>query len=64
MALAWIFTSLVTISLAFGMVVARKYDVAADNYFYVFLCCAGLYFSQFDRFSVDAIKSKQLRKEH
>ncbi len=55
--LAWFFTGFVTISLAFGMAVASKYDVAANNYFYVLLCCAGLYFSPLDRWSLDGLKS-------
>jgi len=34
-----------------GMVVAKQYDVAADNYFYVLMACAGLYFSPHDKWS-------------
>lgn len=54
---AWVLTGLFTISLAFGMAVARKHDVAANNYNYVLLCAAGLYFSRFDRFSLDGLRS-------
>ena len=46
---AWIFTSAVLISLAFGMAVAQQYATAADNYMYVVICCLGLYVSRFDR---------------
>ncbi|MBP9865537.1 MAG: DoxX family protein [Candidatus Omnitrophica bacterium] len=45
---AWLFSGLVLISLAFGMMVAGNYAVASSNYQYVLLCCAGLYFSAFD----------------
>ncbi len=43
---AWVFTALVLVSLAFGLVVAKQ--SAADNYMYVLFACAGLYFSAFD----------------
>jgi len=52
---AWVFTSLFTISLAFGMSVAGKFDTAADNYTYVLICCAGLLLSRYDRFRVDSL---------
>jgi len=29
--------------------------VAAHNYAYVLICAAGLYFSRYDRFSVDGL---------
>ncbi len=45
---AWIFTAFTLISLAFGMVVARQGQTAAENYVYVLMACAGLYFSEFD----------------
>jgi len=51
----WIVTCLFTISLAFGMAVAKKHDVAANNYVYVLICAAGLYLSRYDRFSVDGL---------
>jgi uncharacterized membrane protein YphA (DoxX/SURF4 family) len=54
--LAWFVTGLTTVSLAFGMMVARQYDVAADNYLYVLMSVAGLYFSQFDCLSIDGRK--------
>ncbi|MBA3832999.1 MAG: hypothetical protein H0X34_14110 [Chthoniobacterales bacterium] len=47
--LAWIAASFVLISLAVGMIFAGKYDVAANNYFYVFLGALGLLSSPFDR---------------
>lgn len=56
--MAWVFASLVTITLAFGMAVVSGYGVAGDNYFYVLLCCVGLYFSKYDRWSVDGMRNK------
>ena len=56
--LAWVVTSLFMVTLAFGMIVAGKGDIAASNYFYVALCLAGLYFSQFDKWSVDSPGTK------
>ena len=53
--IGWIVTCLFVISLAFGMAVAKKYDVAAHNYAYVLICAAGLHFSRYDRFSVDGL---------
>lgn len=53
---AWLFTGLFMISLAFGMSVAGKYDIAAGNYNYVLMCAVGLYFSRFDRLNVDAMR--------
>ena len=46
---AWIFTAFILISLAFGMTVVKQYQVASENYLYVFLACVGLYFSQHDK---------------
>jgi uncharacterized membrane protein YphA (DoxX/SURF4 family) len=46
---AWLASALYMIILAFGMVVAQQYDVAAHNYLYVLLFCVGLYFSDSDR---------------
>jgi len=51
--LGWCVTGLFMVSLAFGMAVAGKHDAAANNYAYVLVCCAGLYFSRFDRYSFD-----------
>ncbi|HNQ22066.1 MAG TPA: hypothetical protein PKK06_03130 [Phycisphaerae bacterium] len=48
--IAWVYTSVFMISLAFGMSVAGKHDVAAQNFNYVLICCVGLYLSRFDRF--------------
>ncbi len=53
---AWLFTGLFTISLAFGMSVLGKHDVASGNYNYVLLCAIGLYFSRFDCLNVDAMR--------
>ncbi len=45
---AWIFTAFVLISLAFGMVVVKQATTASENYIYVLMACAGLYFSRYD----------------
>lgn len=45
---AWVFTAFLLISLSFGMVIAKQYATAADNYAYVLMACAGLYFSRYD----------------
>jgi hypothetical protein len=50
--LAWKVAGLVLISLAIGMIFAGKYDVANDNYIYVFLCAIGLFASAFDRWVI------------
>jgi len=57
--LAWVVTSFFMVSLAFGMLVAKQYGIAANNYLYVLICCAGLYFSQFDRLSLDGVTKQQ-----
>ena len=49
---AWFTTALVMVSLAFGMTVAKNIAVAGSNYFYVLMCCAGLYFSPYDCFKL------------
>src|SRR3989338_316925 len=41
---AWTLTALFTISLAFGMLVAKQGAVVANIYVYILLCCVGLYF--------------------
>ena len=43
---AWVFTSLVLISLAFGLMVAKQ--SAADIYIYLLLACLGIYVSRYD----------------
>ena len=45
---AWIFTAFVLITLAFGMVVARQYTTASENYLYVMMSCLGVYLSRYD----------------
>ena len=50
---AWVFTALFLTTLAFGMMVAQS-SGAADDYFYVLIACAGIYFSQYDRTSIDS----------
>lgn len=59
----WIITTLFAVSLAFGMAVVRQYGTAANNYFYVLLCLAGLYFSQFDKWNFDAWFKLAKRRE-
>ncbi|MBA3831692.1 MAG: hypothetical protein H0X34_07330 [Chthoniobacterales bacterium] len=49
---AWIFSGLLLITLAVGMIFASKYDVANDNYIYVLLCAVGLVSSTFDRWAL------------
>ena len=56
---AWTVTGLYLVSLAFGMVVAQKYEVAAFNYLYVLMACAGLHFSRHDGLSIDAFGKKK-----
>jgi len=53
---AWVVTALTLVSMAFGMGVAGKWDVANDNFLYVGLSLIGLVFSQFD--NVSLIKEK------
>ena len=52
---AWTVAALFLTSLAFGMIVAGKGDVAVGNFTYVLIACFGLYFSRYDRWSVDGI---------
>lgn len=51
---AWKAAALVLSSLAVGMLFAGKYDVANDNYVYLFLATVGLVVSRFDRWVVGA----------
>lgn len=53
--LAWLVTGLYMIALAFGMAVAGKHDVAANNYLYVLISAVGLYFSQYDRCRIEPV---------
>ncbi len=52
----WVFASLFMVSLAFGQMVLKQQAVAAANFSYVLLCCAGLYLSPHDRFRLDRTK--------
>lgn len=52
LALAWKAAALVLVSLAVGMVFAAKYDVASDNYAYLFLAVVGLVVSRYDRWTL------------
>ncbi|RIK64770.1 MAG: hypothetical protein DCC65_13730 [Planctomycetota bacterium] len=49
----WLFAGLFTISLAFGMSILGKHDIASGNYNYVLMCALGLYLSRFDCLSID-----------
>src|SRR5262249_31294292 len=66
--LAWKSAALVLVSLAVGMVFATKYDVASDNYVYVFLALAGLATSRYDRWVLgahrDEVKAAAARFDH
>ena len=53
---AWFVSTLFMILLAFGMMVAKNFPVAASNYFYVLLFCAGLYFSEWDKLQIGCCK--------
>ena len=55
---AWIVAALFLTSLAFGMMVVEKFAVASANFNYVLFCCVGLYFSRFDRFSLEGLSSR------
>jgi len=57
--IGWIVTGLFLISLAFGMLVAQKGDVAAHNYGYVLISAIGLYLSRFDYLCVDGLLAKR-----
>jgi uncharacterized membrane protein YphA (DoxX/SURF4 family) len=52
--IAWVITALFLVTLSFGMLVAQQGDVAAHNFAYVLIACWGLYFSKYDRLSIDA----------
>lgn len=61
---AWLFTGLVLISLAFGMMVAKNIPVATGNYMFVLMCCAGLYFSSFDCLQWGCCKKEKAEHVH
>ena len=44
---AWVFTSIVLVSLAFGLLVAQQPTVEAI-YTYIIICCVGIYVSKYD----------------
>lgn len=48
--LAWIFSSLFMISLAFGLTIVQNFAGAAQNYFYVVLCLVGILLADYDHF--------------
>jgi uncharacterized membrane protein YphA (DoxX/SURF4 family) len=53
---AWIFTACTLVSLSFGQMVLGNLDNAFHDYGYTFAACLGLYFSAYDRFSVDGFR--------
>jgi uncharacterized membrane protein YphA (DoxX/SURF4 family) len=63
LAAAWKAAALVLTSLAVGMLFAAKYDVASDNYVYVFLSLMGLVVSRFDRWAFGEIRSPALEPQ-
>lgn len=60
LAAAWKAAALVLSSLAVGMLFAGKYDVASDNYVYVFLALSGLVTSRFDRWVLGELRAPAL----
>lgn len=52
----WVFTALVLITLAFGLVVARQ--SAADIYTYILVACVGLWVSKYDCCAIGGKKKK------
>jgi uncharacterized membrane protein YphA (DoxX/SURF4 family) len=54
LAIAWKVAAALLASLAIGMLFAGKYDVASDNYVYVFLSMGGLLASRYDRWAFAA----------
>jgi hypothetical protein len=48
LSLAWKAAALLLVTLAIGMIFAGKYDVAGQNYVYVFISVIGLLLSPFD----------------
>lgn len=49
---AWIFNGLLLVSLAVGMALVGKYDVASNNYAYVVIAGIGLLASSYDRWQL------------
>lgn len=54
----WLFTGLFMTSLAFGISVAGKYDIAGINYNYVLMCVVGLFLSHHDYLNLDALRNR------
>lgn len=63
LAAAWKAAALVLSSLAVGMLFAGKYDVASDNYVYVFLALSGLVTSRFDRWVLSELRAPALEPD-
>lgn len=61
---AWKAAALVLLSLAVGMLFAGKFDVANDNYVYLFLATAGLVVSRFDRWVLGATAPANEPEQH
>jgi hypothetical protein len=62
LSLAWKAAALLLVSLAIGMIFAGKYDVAGQNYIYVFISVIGLLLGPFDRWVVGSSGIEQDRK--
>ncbi len=56
--IAWAFTAFFLTTLAFGMAAVGEYGTASNNYMYVLICVAGLYFGQFDKLTIDGLIKK------
>lgn len=54
---AWIVSAIQMITLIFGISVARKYSVAADNTVYLLLIIAGLYFTDLKERTLAAVQA-------
>ena len=53
---AWVLTGILLVTLSFGTLITQQGETAAHNYFYVFLACAGLYFSKYDNLNIEKKK--------
>ena len=53
---AWVLTGILLVTLSFGTLVMQQGETTAHNYFYVFLACAGLYFSKYDHLNMEKKK--------
>ncbi len=47
---AWFFSGILMVTLCFGLLMAEDYARVADNFHYLLIIAAGLFFSRYDRF--------------